>query len=71
MAALCKCKYGTEVLGFALPCAVTLKPAIPEIIDHIQYGSTPQRLLLLRSDIEILTLFNDDLSFIRDDCTVW
>ena len=33
--------------------------------------STPQLLLLPRSDIEILTLFNDDISSIRDDHTVW
>ena len=45
--------------------------AIPEVINTTQYGSTPQRLLLPRSDIEILTLFNDDISSIRDDYTVW
>ena len=50
---------------------VTLKPAIPEVIHPIQYGSTPQRLLLPRSDIEILMLFNDDISSNRDDNTVW
>ena len=50
---------------------VTLKPVIPEVIHPIQYGSTPQRLLLSRSDIEILALFNDDTSSIRDDYTAW
>ena len=45
--------------------------AIPEVINTTQYGSTPQRLLVPRSDIEILTLFNDDISSIRDDYTVW
>ena len=45
---------------------VTLKPAIPEVIHPIQYCSTPQRLLLLRADIEILMLFNDDISSKRD-----
>ena len=50
---------------------VTLKPAIPEVIHPIQPGSTPQRPLLPRSDIEILTLFDDDISSIRDDHTLW
>ena len=50
---------------------VTLKPLIPEVIHPIQCGSTPQRLLLPRSDIEILTLFDDDTSSIRDDHTAW
>ena len=45
---------------------VTLNPVIPEIIRPIQYGSTPRRLLLTRSDIEILTLFDDDTSYIRE-----
>ena len=49
----------------------TLKPAIPEVVHPIQYGSTPQRLLLPRSDIEILTLFNDDILSKRDEYTVW
>ena len=42
----------------------TLKLAIPEVIHPNQYGSTPQRLLVPRSDTEILTLFNDDMSSI-------
>ena len=35
------------------------------------YGAAPQRLPLPRSDIEILTTFNDDTSSIRDDYTAW
>ena len=50
---------------------ITLKLAIPEVIHPIQYGSSPQRLLFPRSHIEILTLFNDDMSSIRDDYTAW
>ena len=49
---------------------VSLKRASPEVIHPIQYGSTPQRLLLPRSDIGILTLFNDDILSKRDDYTV-
>ena len=50
---------------------VRLKPVIPEVIHLMKYGSTPQWLLLPRSDSEILTLFNDDTSSIRDDYTAW
>ena len=34
-----------------------------------EHGSTPQRVPLPRSDVEILTTFYDDTSSIRDDYT--
>ena len=47
------------------------EPVIPEVIRPTQYGSAPQRLLVPRSDSEILTLFDDDTSSERDDYTTW
>ena len=44
-------------------------PHEPVTIHPAQYGSSPQRLLLHRSDIETLTLFDDDTSSVRDDYT--
>ena len=50
---------------------LTLKPYVPEIIHNIQYRPPPQRLHLHRSDHEILTNFDEDVSSIRDGFTAW
>ena len=50
---------------------LTLKPYVPEIIHNIQYRPPPQRLHLHRSDNEILTNFDEDVSSIRDGFTAW
>ena len=49
--------------------SILVKPIVPEFIPPIQYGIKPQRLCLRRSDSEILTGFDDDVSSVRDDCT--
>ena len=46
------------------PAAV--KPMVPEIVHSVQYGITPERLLLPHSDTEILSHIDDDISSIRD-----
>ena len=49
--------------------SIVVKPIVPEFIPPIQYGIKPQRLCLRRSESEILTGFDDDVSSVRDDCT--
>ena len=50
---------------------VKLKSVIPDVTHPTQCGTTPQRLPLPPSDIEILTHFDDDISSIRDDYSPW
>ena len=70
-----KCRAGA--LGLSLHVQKSLhepatpEPVIPEVIRPAQCGATPQRLLLPRSDIEILTIFDDVTSSIRDHYTAW
>ena len=66
-----KFKYRAEALGLPSPCARTASRSDAETSHPITPSVVPQRLLLHRSDIEILTLFDDDTSSIRDDYTTW
>ena len=50
---------------------LTLKPYVPEIIHHVQHGPPPQRLHQHRSDHEILTNFDEDVSSICDGFSAW
>ena len=50
---------------------VTSDPVFPDVICPSQQCCTTQRLPLPRSDIEILTTFNEDTSSIRDDYAAW
>ena len=50
---------------------LTLKPYVPRIIHNIQYRPPPQRLQPYRSDHEILTNFDDDVSSTRNGFTAW
>ena len=47
------------------------KPLVLEIVHPVQYGITPKRQLLPRSDTEILSYIDDDISSIRDGFSVW
>ena len=50
---------------------LTLKPYVPRILHNIHCGTPPRRPQLHRSDSEILTHFDEDISSIRDGYTAW